>query len=500
MRTRGDDSRIWHGGGCSRRTRALAARRTRSQEALARRRRADHEDPGAHPREARERSARRPPGGSLRARLRSQLRALRRSRRIRGARSLHAVQGASGGRGADDGARAGRDDAGARAGHRARGQDRDERQGDRGRRGRRSGAADRECPDAGRQGRVRRGGGRRRAGACPRGRARDRDARRRARWHAGVDDPVRDGRARDRRRGQRPDRGAARDVAADDAAAADDVDDATVAAPGAAGIDRAHARDRRCRSGSRRARAGRAGRGARPSRVVLAADLARPRGQVRAAGRADARGDHPLDRGDADAELPDAQFERERQRRHDDRDARESGSYAGVMAEGELGVVLKTTPLRESDLLVVLYTATHGRVAAVARGARRSQRRFAGALQLLVLGRYAVRRSRGELWSLEAADVEREWTAIASDVFAVAHASYIAELVAGIMPAESPEPEALDVIVGLWESLAEGGASPAALRHVELALLELAGHMPALASCAACGERDLEAGAVFDPS
>ena len=53
------------------------------------------------------------------------------------------------------------------------------------------------------------------------------------------------------------------------------------------------------------------------------------------------------------------------------------------MAEPERGVVLKTTPLRESDLLVVLYTATHGRVAAVARGARKSQRRFAGALQLL---------------------------------------------------------------------------------------------------------------------
>lgn len=170
------------------------------------------------------------------------------------------------------------------------------------------------------------------------------------------------------------------------------------------------------------------------------------------------------------------------------------------MAEGELGVVLKTTPLRESDLLVVVYTATHGRVSAVARGARRSQRRFAGALQLLVLGRYELRRSRGELWSLEAADVEREWTQLASDVFAVAHASYVAELVGAIMPAESPEPELLDVIVGLWESLAEGGPSPAALRHVELALLELAGHQPALASCAACGETALESGAVFDPA
>jgi DNA repair protein RecO (recombination protein O) len=171
------------------------------------------------------------------------------------------------------------------------------------------------------------------------------------------------------------------------------------------------------------------------------------------------------------------------------------------MAEAELGVVLKTTPLRESDLLVVLYTAMHGRVAAVARGARRSQRRFAGALQLLVLGKYQLgRRPRGELWALDTADVEREWTTLASDVFAVAHASYVAELVASVMPAESPEPEVLDVIVGLWESLAEGGPSPAALRHVELALLELAGHQPALAACAACGETALEAGAVFDPA
>ncbi|HEY5945678.1 MAG TPA: DNA repair protein RecO [Kofleriaceae bacterium] len=171
------------------------------------------------------------------------------------------------------------------------------------------------------------------------------------------------------------------------------------------------------------------------------------------------------------------------------------------MAEGELGVVLKTTPLRESDLLVVLYTETHGRVAAVARGARKSQRRFAGALQLLVLGRYQLgRRPRGELWGLDSADVEREWTQLSSDVFAVAHASYLAELVAALLPPEQPDPHVLDIVVALWESLAEGGPSPAALRSVELELLDLAGHRPALEACAACGETDLGSGAVFDPT
>jgi len=169
--------------------------------------------------------------------------------------------------------------------------------------------------------------------------------------------------------------------------------------------------------------------------------------------------------------------------------------------EADLGVVLKTTPLRESDLLVVLYTQTRGRVAAVARGARRSQRRFAGALQLLVLGSYQLGRPpRGELWSLESAEVVREWNDLARDVVAVAHASYGAELVAALLPPEAPDPEALDVLVALWDSLADGGPSVGALRAVEIALLDLAGHRPALDACAACGATDLDAAALFDPA
>ena len=164
-----------------------------------------------------------------------------------------------------------------------------------------------------------------------------------------------------------------------------------------------------------------------------------------------------------------------------------------------LGVVLRTTPLRESDLLVVLYTDRLGRVTAVARGARKSRRRFAGALSLLVLARFQLgRRPRGELWGLDAAEVVRDWTQLSSDVVAVAHASYAAELVEAMLPAESPEPEALALIVALWDALAAGGPSPGALRAVELALLDLAGHRPAIDQCAACGAAIAE-GAVFDP-
>jgi DNA repair protein RecO (recombination protein O) len=172
---------------------------------------------------------------------------------------------------------------------------------------------------------------------------------------------------------------------------------------------------------------------------------------------------------------------------------------AADSAEPPLGIVLRTQPLRESDLLVVLYTDSLGRVSAVARGARKSQRRFAGALSLLVLGRYQLgRRPRGDLWSLESAEVVREWTRLAVDVVAVAHASYAAELVGAVLPAELPEPHALEIVVALWEALAAGGPSPGALRAVELALLDLAGHRPAIDHCAACSA-EIGDGAVFDP-
>jgi DNA repair protein RecO (recombination protein O) len=170
------------------------------------------------------------------------------------------------------------------------------------------------------------------------------------------------------------------------------------------------------------------------------------------------------------------------------------------VGEAELGVVLRTTPLRESDLLVVLLTSEHGRITAVARGGRKSQRRFAGTLQLLVLGRYQLGRPpRGELWNLESADIVREWNDLASDVVAVAHASYVAELAGALLPTETPEPHALELIVALWDTLAAGGPSPAALRTVELGLLDLAGHRLALDACAACGRTELAA-AVFDPT
>ncbi len=164
-----------------------------------------------------------------------------------------------------------------------------------------------------------------------------------------------------------------------------------------------------------------------------------------------------------------------------------------------LGLVLRATPHRESDLVLSLLTETHGRIAALARGARASRRRFAGALGFAVLGRYDLRSPRGELWTLERAEVERDWPALASDLAAFAHAGYALELVSAVAPAEHADVGLFQLVVETFERLATVGATSAGLRGFELELLDRAGSAPLLDECAGCGTLALD-GAMFAPA
>jgi len=69
-------------------------------------------------------------------------------------------------------------------------------------------------------------------------------------------------------------------------------------------------------------------------------------------------------------------------------------------------IVLRTYPLREADLLVTLFTRAEGKVRGVARSAKKSRRRFGGALEPLTYVRafYDVREGQ-ELARLDACEV-----------------------------------------------------------------------------------------------
>ena len=150
-------------------------------------------------------------------------------------------------------------------------------------------------------------------------------------------------------------------------------------------------------------------------------------------------------------------------------------------------IILRTYPMREADLLVTLFTRGEGKVRGVARSAKKSKRRFGGALEPLTYVRafYDVREGQ-ELVRLDSCDVlESPMASEVSYPRAVA-LGHIAELLDELLP----DREANDAIFRLTLSVLHaltGTEVWMPVTYFELWLTRLVGFLPELSECILCG-------------
>jgi DNA repair protein RecO (recombination protein O) len=155
-------------------------------------------------------------------------------------------------------------------------------------------------------------------------------------------------------------------------------------------------------------------------------------------------------------------------------------------------IVLRTVAYGESDRVVTLLGATTGRLSALARGARKSARRFGGGLGMGAEGQAALRERPGaDLLLLEEFDVNEARLGLAGDMGKTAHAAYALELCDRLCPSRHAEPAVFDWLREFLLRLEAGRASAERLRVFELGLLARLGIGPALDRCALCGRSDL---------
>jgi DNA repair protein RecO (recombination protein O) len=151
-------------------------------------------------------------------------------------------------------------------------------------------------------------------------------------------------------------------------------------------------------------------------------------------------------------------------------------------------IVLRAVSYGESDRVVTLFGRTTGRVSALARGARKSQRRFAGGLGMGSVGEISIRERAGaELLTLETFDVTALHASFGTDVARMAHAGYVCELASKLCAPRQVELAVYDWLASFLDLLDQGGASAERLRVFELGLLARLGFGPMVESCAACG-------------
>ncbi len=151
----------------------------------------------------------------------------------------------------------------------------------------------------------------------------------------------------------------------------------------------------------------------------------------------------------------------------------------------------------ESDLVVTFFTKTEGKLSAMVRGARRSQKRFGGALE--PIHGLAIRLAdRGkELCSLEEARVERPRSGITGDLARMDAAGHALRWVRHLCPPRTPEPGVWDALVAVLDALdvLPGPDDPAVaiapaqhLAEFGLRLLAAMGYALDLVQCVSCGK------------
>ena len=113
-------------------------------------------------------------------------------------------------------------------------------------------------------------------------------------------------------------------------------------------------------------------------------------------------------------------------------------------------IVLRTYPMRESDLLVTLFTRLEGKVRGVARAAKKSKRRFGGALEPLTYVRAIYdERERQELVRLDSCEVIESPMATEVGYSRAVALGHVAELLEELLP----DREASDAVFRLTLSV-----------------------------------------------
>jgi DNA repair protein RecO (recombination protein O) len=157
--------------------------------------------------------------------------------------------------------------------------------------------------------------------------------------------------------------------------------------------------------------------------------------------------------------------------------------------ERDDALLLRSVDYGESDRILTLLTRRTGKLSVLAKGARRSKKRFAGALEPFSLLRVEVAASRGGLARLESATIAQAFPKLLGDLARMTTAGAMLGLVRELSAEEVSDPDGFDETVQLLAALDAREVSERTLAVCfQLQQLARAGFSPRLEVCGVCGK------------
>jgi DNA repair protein RecO (recombination protein O) len=170
------------------------------------------------------------------------------------------------------------------------------------------------------------------------------------------------------------------------------------------------------------------------------------------------------------------------------------------VAQQTEALVLRSLPFGESDLILHLLLPGSGRLTAIAKGARRSVKRFSGTLDLFQHLRVTVdQRRRHAMARLDQATLLRNFDALRVDPARFALGCFLLELLDRLAPEGAGRADArrlFDFALAALGTIAERPVDPVLRVLLQLRALEALGLRPELGRCVRCGSEQLGGPAV----
>jgi len=151
-------------------------------------------------------------------------------------------------------------------------------------------------------------------------------------------------------------------------------------------------------------------------------------------------------------------------------------------------IVIRVRLFGDADKIVTFLTRDLGKLSGIAKGAKRSKRRFVNVLEPFGHVQLSLRlRASSDLAFIAACEMIDAYRSFARELEKFAHASYVLELTDRMIQGREAGKETYALVRDALGLLDRGRAEPGVLRAFELQLLRLTGYEPVLDRCRRCG-------------
>ncbi len=162
-------------------------------------------------------------------------------------------------------------------------------------------------------------------------------------------------------------------------------------------------------------------------------------------------------------------------------------------------LILRTYPFHEADLLVTLFTRAEGKIRAVAKSAKKSRRRFGGALEPLThVVAHWQDKEKQELARLDSCDIISSPLTLEVSYPRAVALSYVAEVIDQLLPDREPSDDVFRLALSVIRQL-KPDSIWMPLTYFDLWIVRLIGLLPDLHQCVVCGDTLNGSKAYFHP-